>query len=431
MTVVGVQEAWQAETAPDFKPVRELRIGYLVSRFPSVSHTFIFREVTGLRALGIHIATASVNEPDRAVGQMPADEASASGETFYLKREGARGVFRSLSTALFHQPQRLLKGLLLAFQLAGPQPRRLTYHFFYYLEAVMLADWVRRERLEHLHVHFATQAATVAMIASEAFGIPFSISVHGPDEFDNVSAFSLPEKIQSARFLCCIGDFCRSQLMKQASPSEWHKFHKAPLGVDLAEFRPAPAARRNAIPTMVCVGRLVPAKGQHSLLEAASQLASAGRNFRLVLVGDGPDRESLRNTVERLGLAGNVVFTGALNRDRIREQLLDADVFALASFSEGIPVALMEAMAMGIPCCSTFVAGIPELIRNGIDGILVPPADTKALASALGLLLGDPNLRDRMGASARSRIAAEYNLEVNIPRLAAIFRNNLTRAVEC
>jgi glycosyltransferase involved in cell wall biosynthesis len=172
---------------------------------------------------------------------------------------------------------------------------------------------------------------------------------------------------------------------------------------------------------VLCVGRLVPAKGQHVLLAAIAKLRASGRNLRLRLVGDGPDRESLELAAGRFKITDAVVFEGAVNQDRIRDLYATADVFALASFAEGIPVVLMEAMAMEIPCVSTWITGIPELIRDSIDGLLVPPSDIDGLAAAIALLMDDDELRARLGEAGRRRVIEKYNLRPNVARLAEIF----------
>jgi glycosyltransferase involved in cell wall biosynthesis len=169
------------------------------------------------------------------------------------------------------------------------------------------------------------------------------------------------------------------------------------------------------------VGRLVPAKGQHVLLAAVARLRASGRNLRLRLVGDGPDRASLQAAARRLSIEDAVIFEGAVNQDRIRDLYAKADVFALASFAEGIPVVLMEAMAMEIPCISTWITGIPELIRDSVDGLLVAPSDAEGLASAIARLMDDPELRARLGAAGRSRVIEKYDLRRNVARLADVF----------
>jgi len=237
--------------------------------------------------------------------------------------------------------------------------------------------------LTHLHVHFANAASTVGLIASRTFPIGFSLTVHGPDEFYDASGLRLAEKIAGASFVCCIGQFARSQLMKLSPPSQWDKLEIGPLGVDPQRFSPRRFRSSPSRFEILCVGRLVPSKGQLVLIAAIERLVKTTPNLRLRLVGDGPERESLERAIAAANLGSYVVLEGSVNQDRIQEFYRQADIFVLASFAEGIPVVLMEAMAMEIPCVSTFVAGIPELIRNETDGILVPPSDDLALATAI------------------------------------------------
>jgi glycosyltransferase involved in cell wall biosynthesis len=213
--------------------------------------------------------------------------------------------------------------------------------------------------------------------------------------------------------------------MKLSPPAHWSKLEISPLGVDPTAFSPRPFRARPSPFEILCVGRLVPAKGQHILVDAVAELVRAGQAVRLRFVGDGPDRGSLETQVAALGLVEQVVFEGAVNQDRIRAIYAEADCFALASFAEGIPVVLMEAMAMEIPCVTTFITGHPELIRDGIDGLLVPPSNVQALAEAIAGLIADPERRRRLGEAGRRRVMAKYDLETNTQRLAAIFRRRL------
>jgi glycosyltransferase involved in cell wall biosynthesis len=173
------------------------------------------------------------------------------------------------------------------------------------------------------------------------------------------------------------------------------------------------------------VGRLTPAKGQRVLVDAASRLASAGQAFRLVIVGAGPDEAQLRDAVHSYGLDDRVEFTGALNQQQVLDWYARADAFVLPSFAEGIPVVLMEAMACGIPCVTTRITGIPELIRDGLDGLLVTPSDTNELTTAVGRLMGDEELRERLARDGRERVRESYNLERNVDRLGRIFEARL------
>lgn len=400
-------------------------LGYLVSQYPAASHTFILREVRRLRALGFRIEVASINPVDRPESELAIEERTEAKDTYYVKPDGLRGALRAHWATLRTRPRGYFAGLFLALRLGGSDLRKLLYGLFYFVEAVMVGHWLRQRGLRHLHVHFATPAATVGLIAGRVFGIGFSMTVHGPDEFYDVPGYALAEKIAGARFVCCIGYFCRSQLMKLSPPGQWHKFEIAPLGVDPEVFTPRPF-RANPDPFQVlCVGRLSPAKGQHILIEAIARLVAAGHPVRLVLVGGGPDRESLEAQVRRLGLTAHVHFEGVVNQDRIRTLYAQADVFALASFAEGIPVVLMEAMAMEIPCVTTFITGHPELIRDGIDGLLVAPSDDAALAQAIAGLIADPDRRQHLGQAGRLRVQERYHLEPNTRHLAEVLQRRL------
>jgi glycosyltransferase involved in cell wall biosynthesis len=226
-------------------------------------------------------------------------------------------------------------------------------------------------------------------------------------------------------FICCIGSYARSQLMKLSPAVEWEKFEISPLGVDSAVFTPRPFREKPETFEVICVGRLVPAKGQHILLAAVHRLVQEGRRLHLRVVGDGPDRASLEEMVNRNGLRDRVIFEGAVNQDRIRNMYMQADAFVLVSFAEGIPVVLMEAMAMEIPCVTTFITGIPELIRDGIDGLLVPPSDVEAVADAIGELMDDMVLRRELGQQGRARVMDKYDLQRNCALLAGIFQRRL------
>ena len=403
----------------------KIRLAYLVSRYPAISHTFILREVRHLRALGFEIEVASINDADRALNKMTTEEREEAASTYYVKRHGAIGAARAHLVTLVTSPVAYLRGLLFALKLGGLDLKGLVFGLLYFIEAVMIGRWMKSKNLSHLHVHFATPASTVGLIATKIFPIKMSITVHGPDEFYNVSSYRLAEKIHGSEFICCIGSYARSQLMKLSPVDEWNKFEVSPLGVDPSAFKPRPVHENGNAFEVICVGRLVPAKGQHILIEAIDRLVREGRNIKLRVVGDGPDRESLESLAACRNMNGHVVFEGAINQDKIRDLYSKADAFALASFAEGIPVVLMEAMAMEIPCVTTFITGIPELIRDGVDGLLVPPSDDEALSRVIARLMDDAELRKTIGVNGRKRVIEKFDLEQNTSRLADIFRRRL------
>lgn len=395
-------------------------IAYLTSEHPAFSTAFLSREVQTLRALDFNIPVASINSP-RSTDEMTPDERAEIARTFYVKRAGVAGALRAHCATFISAPLRYMRGLFFALRLGAKDLRRLPYCLFYFSEALIVGQWMLSGDLHHLHVHFANAAATVALIVTEVFQVGMSITVHGPDEFYDVSGQLLKEKIARASFVCCISQFTRSQLMNVSSSEEWAKFELTPCGVDSSVFKPEPH-RKDADPfELLCVARLVPAKGHRVLLAALHHLVSNGRKIRLRLAGDGPRREELQREVARLGLTQQIVFEGVVNQSRIRELYNLADAFVLPSFAEGIPISLMEAMAMEVPCLSTFVGGIPELIRNNVDGILVMPSDYLGLAEAIDRLIDEPDLRRRLGAAGRRRVMEDYDLDRNISRLASVF----------
>lgn len=401
------------------------RIAYLVSEYPAVSHTFILREVLELRALNWDIRVASINPSSRSIDELANVEREELRATFCIKNAGLRGAARAHSRVFVRRPLAYLQGLKYALFLAAGDPRRTYKAVLYFVEAIILGEWMRSQMLDHLHVHFASEAATVGLIAEQVFPIGFSLTVHGPDEFHDTPGYYLTTKIESADFIACISHFARSQLMRLSPPGQWKKLKVAPLGIDPNTFKPRELRPESGPFEILCVGRLVPSKGQHILLAAVARLRESGRDVRLRLVGSGPDHRGLKEEVESLGLADYVKFEGNVNQDHIRGIYAESDAFVLASSAEGVPIVLMEAMAMAIPCVATHVCGIPELIRDEIDGLLVAPSDECGLAEAIGRLIDDPQLGERLGRAGRQRIVERYDLSRNVMRLAEMFADHI------
>jgi len=413
-------------TRPTTPTAAAVRIGYLMSQYPAISHTFFLQEVLGLRARGMHIDTASINRPDRPSSQMPPAEAAEARRTHYIKDGKRKRALRNLIFVTLRRPDVALRGLLAVLRIEGLTLRERGFWLFYLAEAMLVGRWMRKHKLDHLHVHFGGPVASVGMLTSIAWKVPYSLTIHGPEELLDTQSNHLKEKVDQARFVFCISDFCRSQLCALMPASDWDKFTVIRLGVDplvlTPASRPVAYARRGATLRLMCTGRMVPAKGHKVLLEAVKLLRDRHVNLQVTLVGGGPELVRLQQYVLDHDLADTVHFTQALSHPETLAQLRRADLFALASFAEGIPVALMEAMSLGLPCVSTYIAGIPELIRNGIDGMLVPPANPVALANALEIVIGDPVLRRSLGASARQRIINQYNLPLNQELLAHTFK---------
>jgi len=412
-----------------------LKLAYLISQYPAVSHTFILREILELRQLGFTIRSATINPPDRPAEQLTAVERAEAQQTWCVKGQGIGGALSALLSTLIANPGGLWRGFRHALRLGGLDARKLGLHLAYFVEAAMVGRWMRREGLRHLHVHFATPAATVGLLTKTIFSVGYSFTVHGPDEFYDAPGYRLAEKLQGADFVICISHYARSQVMKLSPVECWGKYDVSRLGVDPARFAPPdtqaeqnPSVHENPIADnfeLLCVGRLTPAKGQHILLEAVKRLIEKGHKVRLSLVGNGPDRASLEAQTQRLGISDFVVFAGSINQDQILDYYAQADVFVLPSFAEGLPVVLMEAMAMAVPCVTTHITGVPELIENGVTGYLIAPSDIEGLAQVIAYLMDNPQEARCIGLAGREKVLEDYNLAKNVKRLAEVFEKRL------
>lgn len=393
-----------------------ISLAYLLSQYPAINHPFMLREVRRLRELGFAIQVASIRPPDRPFDKLTPVEQEEARSTFYIKTSGLGGLARAHLATLFTRPASYLGGLFRALR-TGPSG------VLYFIEAVVAGDWMMRHRLSHVHIHYCS---TVGWIAARIFPITMSITFHGQAEFANPAGFQLREKIRASLFCRAISLHGRSQMLKVIDYREWPKIEVAFLGVDPREFVPRPF-RADPDPFQIaCVGQLAPVKGQHMLLAAIELLAREGRRVLLRIAGDGPDRAGLEQDIAGRNLARHVVMEGFLNQDKLRELYAGCDALALPSFAEGIPVVLMEAMAMEIPCVATWITGIPEIIRHETDGLLAPPGDADALARAIARLMDDSALRRRLGQQGRLRILEKFDLHRNTEHLAEIFRRRIS-----
>jgi glycosyltransferase involved in cell wall biosynthesis len=279
--------------------------------------------------------------------------------------------------------------------------------------------------VRHIHAHHANVASDVALLAASlgGEGWSWSFTLHGPAELFAVAENRLPQKAELARFVICISDYARSQLMGMVGTEHWDKMRVVHCAVDLTRFRPVDRRPRAEVLQIVNVGRAVPEKGQAVLIQALAELARRGVEARLTVVGDGPQLAELRELADHLGLAGSVEFTGAVGQGEIVTYYERADVFAMPSFAEGVPVVLMEAMATGLPVVSTRITGIPELIDDGESGFLVRPGRADELASALERVLGaTAEERAEMGRAGRAKVEAEFAVEPVAQQLLDTFR---------
>jgi glycosyltransferase involved in cell wall biosynthesis len=399
-----------------------MKLAYLVSQSPAVNHAFMLREISRLRQLGFEIVVASIAQPDRPMEKLTAEERAECGNTFYVKSAGLAAIAKAHVSVLLRRPLKYFAAAVYAIRLGDWRPAKTLSAWFYFVEAVVAGEWMRRRHVTHVHTHYSS---TVALIATRLFPITMSATFHGPDEFNDPEGFRIKEKIEASLFTGAISNYARSQLMKSCGYEQWSKLEVTPLGVDVSVFNPRPFRAEVPVYRIVCAARLAPVKGQHILIAALEILVKAGLKVSVHLAGGGPDRQSLEEDVVARGLQDRVIFEGLLNQDQLRQLYRDSDAMVLASFAEGVPVALMEAMAMEIPCVTTWITGVPELIENMKDGLLVAPGDEQALAKAIERLVADPELSRSLGGAGRQKVMEKYDLNRNGARLAEVFERRL------
>lgn len=395
------------------------RVAYLVNQYPKVSHTFIRREILALEQHGVEVERYALRGWDAEVADV--QDRSEQARTHYVLAGGLLALVGAAASAVARAPLDFLRAAGLALCMARRSHRPWPYHLVYLAEAARLAAWLRRSGAAHLHAHFGTNSAEVAMLAHVLGGPPYSFTVHGPEEFDAPEALGLGEKIRRARFVVAISSYGRSQLYRWCGHQAWPKIQVVHCGIDAAFHAATPAAPLAPL-RFVCVGRLCEQKGQLLLLEAMARIVRKGIPVELVLAGDGEMRSEVEALIESLGLRERVRITGWVDSARVRDEILAARALVLPSFAEGLPVVIMEAMALERAVISTFVAGIPELVRSGEDGWLVPAGDVEALQAAIEACLAAPEeTLLRMGASARERVLARHSADNEAAKLLRLF----------
>lgn len=394
------------------------KIAYLVNQYPKVSHSFIRREIAGVEACGVAVLRYSIRSC-RAELVDPLDQQEAE-LTRTLLEENRLTLLLSLLWTLLHQPIGALRGLKLAWQVGRRSSAGVIRHFIYWAEACILHRWLTEAAAQQIHAHFGTNSTTVAMLCSEIGGLPYSFTIHGPEEFDAIATLSIVEKVKRAKFVVVISSFGKSQLFRWCDQSQWSKIHVVHCGVD-RDFLAQPAVPIPAEPRLVCVGRLCEDKGQLLLLEAVRQLVAEGLTLKLVLVGDGALRQQIEQTIDLFKLRDSLEITGWMSNRSVRQEILAARAFVLPSFSEGLPVAIMEALALHRPVISTYIAGIPELVVPEC-GWLVPAGAVDALKAALrAALQASPELLERMGEAGAVQVARQHDIAIETRKLAALF----------
>jgi len=397
-----------------------MKLAYLTTQYPKVSHTFIRREILGLEARGHTIMRVAIRRPQDDV--VDAADRREHERTLRCLEQPARALVRSTLTSLTRHPVGFMRAFTWALRLGWHSQAGLVRHFAYFIEAAFLAARLEREGIEHVRVHFGTNAAAVALLIWKITGIPYSLSIHGPDEFDDPLGLSIKRKVEASSFTVAVSHFTASQLRRWVHPESWPRIHVVRCTVDERFFREARPVSGNSR-SLVCVGRLTAQKSPLLLVDAFARVAADGCQDRLVLVGDGELRPWVEAAVRARGIEERVEITGWLDEAQVRERVLASRALVLPSAAEGLPVVLMEAFALGRPVITTFVAGIPELVRDGENGWLVPAGDVEALTNAMRQALDAPSDHlDTLAQAGRALVRKQHHADDQVQRLEALLQ---------
>jgi len=400
-----------------------VKLAYFINQYPKVSHSFIRREILALERQGATVVRMALRGWDDPV--VDVEDQAEQGKTHYVLRGGVRGLLGAVLGQLLRNPVRLSRAWLLAGRMARMSERPLPYHWIYLAEACKVLAFLRGTGVEHVHAHFGTNSAEVVMLAHALGGPGFSFTVHGPEEFDKPQGLHLREKIERARFVVAISSFGRSQLYRWVGHAHWPKVNVVHCGLE-ESFHAQAVTPVPDMPRLVCVGRLCEQKGQLLLLQALREVRAQGVACELVLAGDGEMRPEIERYIEDNGLQQAVRITGWISSAQVREELQSARAMVLPSFAEGLPVVIMEALALGRPVLSTVIAGIPELVRHGEHGWLVPAGDKDALVAAMCEVLAMPALQlSAMGLAGRERVLARHHADTEAAKLVSLFQRKV------
>jgi colanic acid/amylovoran biosynthesis glycosyltransferase len=397
-----------------------VKLAYLTTEYPKVSHTFIRRELLEMERRGHDVVRMTLRIGDYAKGGE--DEAEVP-KTYALFAQPRTVLATAIAWAQATRPRQFIKAVEMAARMAAPSDRGIGKHMAYVAEAaVFLRHLESKGGVEHMHVHFGTNIASVARLMRVMGGPSYSMTIHGPDEFDAPRGHSLAEKIADSAFVVAISDFGTAQLKRWAAYEHWSKIHVVRCSVGdqfLGEVEPIPADTK----TLLSIGRLSAQKGQLLLIDALKVLADEGHDFKVVLAGDGEMRGIVEDRIATCGLGNRVTITGWIDEATVRRHINSSRALILPSFAEGLPVVIMESLAMGRPVVSTMIAGIPELVKNDENGWLITAGSVESLVGALrSVVTATPEALNKKGLAGRERVKLQHYLPTEGAKLEALFQ---------
>ncbi len=399
---------------------RSLKLAFLTTEYPKASHTFVRRELLALEQRGHEITRLSIRDATQTVVD-PADKAEAEKTIICLNLPKLQMIVSTIA-AILTRPRPFFDACRAVFQMWKVSDRGLIRHVAYLIEAATLLPILKKRGVTHIHTHFGKNAADVALLIKRLGGPTYSLMIHGPGEFDGPRTFSLGAKVAESEFTAAISYFATGQLRRWVPFEHWSRMHviRCTIGDDfLKQIHPVDESSSK----LVCIGRLTAQKGQLLLIDAVHQLVSEGIDVQLVLAGDGEMRRAIEDRIEELGVGQHVTITGWINEQQVRQLLIESRGMVLPSFAEGLPVAIMEALALGRPVVSTSIAAIPELLRDGENGWVIPSGCMDDLVAALRELLQTPAERlSEMGRAGHERVRRQHHTETEAAKLEALFQ---------
>jgi colanic acid/amylovoran biosynthesis glycosyltransferase len=422
MQVVGIERNRPAGRVTSVRATRPAVL-YLINQYPALSHTFIKREMLALERLGVRVIRVAARAGKALVDPGDTEE---KGRTTYLLQQPL-GLLQAAAWLLLLRPRRFAKALAASLGMMRRSDRGPFVHLIYLIEACRVASLVRSAGAAHIHAHFGTNPAEVALLASQLSGVTYSFTAHGCEEYDKPEFIALREKIRGAAFVASVSNYGRAQLYRWCDDIDRNKIKLIRCGLEeafhgMADDVPSGAAR------FVCVGRLCRLKGYDVVVEAAAVMAAAGHKFEIVIVGDGEAREELETLIARRGLSETVRLGGSMSSADVRREIMGARALVVSSFAENLPVVIMEAMALRRPVVATHIGGIPELVMPQETGWLVPASSVDELAAAMTKCLLAPREElSAMGRRGRERVLAMHDVDREAAALADLFAENIPR----
>jgi colanic acid/amylovoran biosynthesis glycosyltransferase len=403
-----------------------MQVLYFTSLFPCWSETFIVREILELIRMGVDVRIVSLKHPQEKMVQ---SDANSLLDRVIYPAKGWGSACRALQECVCH-PLRELCALALMAHALWRRPQALAKSVVVWWRTLALLKVLRTLNPNHLHAHWATYPSTSAWLAAQRLGKPYSFTAHAHDIF--LEDHLLSHKMRTAAFGVTISEFNRQYLATKISPIALQCMKIIHCGVRPADFAFTPDARQRNL--IVAVGRLDHIKGFIHLIDACQLLMQQSVSFTCQIIGEGPLRAQLEQRISQHGLSAYVTLLGAQKSETVRDHLARASVFVLPSVvtpsgdRDGIPVALMEAMAVGLPVVSTRVSGIPELIHHGQGGLLAEPGSAAELAQCIAQTLRDPVQARRMAVYARATVEQDFDVSKEAAKLLEAF--NLETAVD-